>query len=238
MVLLVAEEGPLRAAIANELEAAGIAVSTAPPDHDDLWSAARKQRAIVYIPSVNLLEGKVRPAPSEARMRDVLGAAEAPGVEVLVPLFPATGAYDAEVRVMKRHGKPYAALRAEPVLEEFATLVPSDMRALYLPRTGAARYCRTEAISRAVLDAIATEEQGRVTDVEAEYADAATLIRKATGTVRRPVRVRGLWPWLFRLLEPALRWLSRGEARALEALGRIFPELDRRHPALPGPRPD
>jgi hypothetical protein len=237
MVLLVAEEGPLRAAIRNELEATGVPVSVVTATHDDLWSAARKQRAIVYLPAASLLDGKARPRPSEDRMRDVLGAAEAPGVEVVVPVFPATSAYDEEIRAMKRRGKPYAALRAEPLLEEIAELVPANARALYLPRIGAARFCRAGVVARAVVDAIDTETQGRVTDVESERADAARLIRKASENARSHVRVRPLRPWLFRLLRPAFDWLSRAEGRVIDALAWLFPELDRERPALPDPNP-
>ncbi len=238
MVLLVAEAGPLRAAIVQGLAAAGLEPSVVAPTDPDLWAAARNHQAVVYLAAASLLDGKARPEPSEERMAEVLGAAEAPGVEVVVPVFPMSDAYASEIQVMKRRGKPYAALRAEPLLEEIAQLVPDGVGALYLPRCGTARYCRAEAVVRAVMAAIETEEQGRVSDIPSEQADAAAVVKLATASTRSPVRVRALWPWLFRLLRPALRWVSRGEERALRALAWLFPELERGRPALPSPSVD
>jgi hypothetical protein len=233
MVLLIAEEGPLRAAIESELRDAEIPTHVAPADHDDLWLEAKGHEAIVYLPSASLLDGHLAPAPNPERMREVLGAAGAPGVEVVVPVFPVGEAWDAEVTVMKRHGRPYAALRAHPLLEEIAGLVPGDAQALLLPRIGRAAYCRAATVAAAVREAIRTEQQGRVSEVEAESSDVAALVQRAAEATHAPVRVRALWPWLFRLARPLFRWFRRREAQLLEALALLVPELAEPRPALP-----
>ena len=235
-MLLIAEEGPLRAAIESELREAGIPTQVAPVDHDDLWLAAKGHEAVVYLPAGSLLDGHLAPTPDPTRMDEVLGAAGAPGVEVVVPVFPLGEAWNAEMDVMKRHGRPYAALRAHPLLEEIAELVPADARTLLLPRVGNAAYCRAATVATAVREAVHTEQQGRVSEVETESSDVAALVQRAAEAMQAPVRVRALWPWLFRLARPLFRWLRRREAQLLEALGRLVPELVEPRPALPARR--
>ena len=236
MVLLIAEDGPLRAAIESELRDAGIPTKVASADHDSLWLEAKGHEAVVYLPSSSLLDGHLDPAPDPERMREVLGAAGAPGVEVVVPVFPVGEAWNAEIAVMKRHGRPYAALRSHPLLEEIAELVPGDAPALLLPRIGNAVYCRSATVAAAVREAIHTEQQGRVSEVEAKSGDVATLVQRAVEATQAPVRVRALWPWLFRLARPLFRWFRRREAQLLEALAWLVPELAEARPALPARR--
>jgi hypothetical protein len=237
MVLLIADPGPLRAAIEDDLRRAGNDVAVRTPSDDDLWLAARGRRAVVYLPAANLFEALVAPAPSVARLDEALAAAGAPGVEVLVPVFPDHPAFDVEVDALRRHGRPYAALRAPALLEEIASLVPSGGRALWLPRLGQARVATAAAVAGAVREAIDTEWQGRVTPIPSDRLDAAELVRRAAATSGRTLSVRALGPWLYRFARSLLRWLRRREAALLDALAPLIPELsapDRR--ALPPAR--
>jgi hypothetical protein len=88
MVLLVADPGPLRAAVEAGLRQAGEDVVVRSPADEDLWLAARGGRAVVYLPGSSLLDANLAPSPSVERVAEVLAAAGAPGVEVLVPVFP------------------------------------------------------------------------------------------------------------------------------------------------------
>ncbi|MBN2197253.1 MAG: hypothetical protein JW751_30910 [Polyangiaceae bacterium] len=235
MVLLVADPGPLRAAIENELRTAGANVTLRSPRDEDLWLGARGCRAVVYLPSASLLKATITPSPNVERLQEVIDAAGAPGVEVLVPVFPAHPAYDLEVDVLRRDGRAYAALRAPALLEEIAGLIPAEPRALWLPRSGRVRAVRASAVAAAVREAIDTEWQGRVTEVDAGVFNAADLVREAALAVGKPLAVRPLRPWLYRLVRLVGRWLRRREATLLTALAPLLPELDasRRRRALP-----
>jgi len=238
MVLLVADPGPLRAAVEAGLRQAGEDVALRSPTDEDLWLAARGRRAVVYLPGSSLLDASLAPSPSVERVAEVLAAAGAPGVQVLVPVFPDHPGFDLELDAVRRHGRAYAALRSPPLLEEIATLVPDDRRALWLPRLGRARATTASALVAAIREAIDTEWQGRVTPVAAEELDAVELVKRAAAVAGRPLPVRPLRPWLFRLLRALGRWLRRREATLLAALAPLLPELapPARRRALPPAR--
>ncbi|GEM_PF-2040180 len=225
MVLLVADPGPLRAAVEAGLRQAGEDVALRSPNDEDLWLAARGRRAVVYLPGSSLLEASLAPSPSAERVAEVLAAAGAPGVQVLVPVFPDHPSFDLELDVVRRHGRPYAALRSPPLLEEIATLLPDDRRALWLPRLGHTRATTASTLVTAIREALDTEWQGRVTPVAAEALDAVELVKRAAEIVGRPLPVRPLRPWLFRLLRGVGRWLRRREVALLAALAPLLPEL-------------
>ena len=103
MALLLAPDGPLRDALRAALD--GGDVRCAPFEHPDLFGAALGTSAIVYAPNL--------PADPE-RMRRVLGAANAPGVTLLVVVRPPGDDFEPEERLMRRDGKPYVVLAAPP----------------------------------------------------------------------------------------------------------------------------
>ncbi len=59
MVLLVADPGPLRAAVEAGLRQAGEDVAVRSPADEDLWLAARGRRAVVYHPASSLLDASL-----------------------------------------------------------------------------------------------------------------------------------------------------------------------------------
>ena len=125
MSLLALERGCLREAIAKTLghaDPAGVALES--PASTDLFTRAFGHHAIVYGPAPCLLDGKLDPSPDVDRMRNVLRAANAPGVALVVVVIPEGDAYQAEIDALRRDGKPYIIVRAPALLEEVANSSP------------------------------------------------------------------------------------------------------------------
>ncbi len=101
MAMVIAPEGPLRDALRAAL--GGGDVRSAPPEHPDLFGASLGAGSLVYAPTL--------PADPE-RMRRVLGAANAPGVKLVVVVRPPGRAFEPEELVLRRHGKPFVVLAA------------------------------------------------------------------------------------------------------------------------------
>ncbi|HEU4411511.1 MAG TPA: hypothetical protein VFS43_40070 [Polyangiaceae bacterium] len=101
MAMLIAAEGPLREALRAAFEGGDLRI--APFDHPDLFGAALGAGAIVYAPA---------PPADPERMRRVLGAANAPGVTLVVVVRPPGDDFEPEERLLRRDGKPYVVLAA------------------------------------------------------------------------------------------------------------------------------
>src|SRR5688500_14719105 len=101
MVLCISEAGIAEAAIRSTLSEDGHPTLIASASNDDLFALARGRGAIVYLASPRLLDGWLAPAPDVKRVRTVLGAAQAPGVELVVAVFPSGEGYAAEEEALK-----------------------------------------------------------------------------------------------------------------------------------------
>jgi hypothetical protein len=136
-------------------------------------------------------------------------------VELLVAALPEAPEFDAMVEAIQRHGKPYAILRTPGLMEEVAQTLEHGEQTLWLPRTGSVRISRAEALAAAVVAALETEDQGRVTAVSSERFDVASLFDAAARDSGGQVRVRAVTPVVYRMLRPVARWLKGGEPRQL-----------------------
>jgi len=213
MILSLAGDGPLARALHARLAEAGEEVRTAAAADDALFDKACGCRTIVYLPAPNLLEGRLRPDPSLDRMRAVLGAANAPGVGLVVVAIPA--GYEDEELALRKYGVPYVVLRTPPLVEEVAADPALHERcSVWLPRgrrvaVGSAATVASEIV-RATSDA---SMQGATVDAPSEMLDAAEVLRRAAGPARR-VAVRTVPPMvdtmvrrvgrLFRVPEPPI----------------------------------
>jgi hypothetical protein len=215
-VLLVAEPGVASGVVESALRARGYDVLVVGLEHPDLFSCAVGRRAVVVLPTRNLLSAGLAQQTNCDTMKGVLRAAGAPGVELVVVALPAAPHFDGVVDAVERHGKPYVVLRAPGLLEEVAeALRPNDARhdrgTLWLPRAGEVPVARGSALADAVADALETEEQGRVRELSSESFDVAGLFAAASGLGGAPVRVRPVQPLVYRMVRPVARWLKGGE---------------------------
>lgn len=228
MALIVTEHGgSLSAAICRRLDQQATAYEVAPPDDEDLFEKALQHSALVYLSAPRMLDGALRPRPSVERVQAVLGAAKAPGVEVVVFVLPDGVGYDREKEILKRKGVPYVIVAAPPLLEEISEdLALERARTLWIPRGGELEVATADQAARAVVEAIDCEEQGGEFPVPRETLDAETLFRRAAG-LQGEVRVRGVRPEVFRLVRPIARWVKRGEPAALTLCDQLYAEVTR-----------
>jgi len=206
MVLLVSEPGVLRNALEQRLGCQPSDVVPARIAGADAFSMATGKRAVVYVAAANLLEASVDPRPDPARMRRVVGTANAPGVELLVAVMPRGGAYGPEIDVLRRSGKPYIIVESDPLLEEVGALLKSDSRrAFLLPREPQkTAFTRLERVTAAVASAIDSDAHGSRFSVQHESAPLPEVLRRAARELRRPARVFGVPSSLYRRVEPLM----------------------------------
>lgn len=215
-ILLVADEGIAASRLEAALVAHGHRVNRATPDDPDLFSRALGKQAIVFLACRDLLSAQLDAGVRERGAVDAaLCATRAPGVELLVAALPEAPHFDALVEAIQRHGKPYAIVRAPGLMEEVAQTLEQGERTLWLPRTGAVRVSRAEALADAVVAALDSEDQGRVTPLCSASFDVASLFDAAARSSGGQVRVRAVPPLVYRLVRPIARWLDGAEPAPL-----------------------
>jgi hypothetical protein len=222
MVLCISEAGILRDAIETTLRKKGHPTEVAPPSDDDLFGVALGKKAIVYIAAPRILDGWLAPRADLERLRAAIGAAQAPGIELIVAVFPAGQGYAAEEAALKVEGTPYIILHAPPLSEEIAQEVErDDERTLWVPQGSAVRTCTANELAEAVCAALSDEAQGRTHEVASRPVDWAALVRTAGQSSRRSLRVHSVPPTLFRLARPVARWMKGKEPVALSLYDRL-----------------
>jgi hypothetical protein len=221
MALVICEQGPLSSDLTDALLSTGRRVATARPDDDDLFSQALGHEVIVYAPAPSLLAGTLEPRPSRERMRRVLRAARAPGVESVVLVAPARGGFAAEERLLRHSGTPFVLLRSPPLLDEIVEQMGTrGVQALWVPSAGNAPITDGARLAAAIRDAVETENHGTTVLVPGEHLDAPTLFGRAaslfaSGGAKPRLHVHGVWPPLYRATRQILRLLGRPEPAAL-----------------------
>jgi hypothetical protein len=222
--LIVADPGPLLTALEAHLSHHAVPYRVAASNDDDLFGCALGCRAVIYVAAPNQLVAKVEPAADRERLLRVLAATSAPGVEVIVAALPEHDAYLCEFETLRRHGKPFVALRVPALVEEVAASLP-ERASLWLPSRGCTAVGRAKAVAQAVALAVDTEEQGRLTGAPSELANPVTLMREAAALRGGGVRVRSVAAWVYRLLRGVARWFGAQEPGALRLAEALYPEL-------------
>lgn len=213
MILCVSGEGLLQAALLARLQEQGEDVRVASPSDDDLFSKALGCRAVVYLPAPTLLDGRLRPEPGPERIRKVLGATNAPGVELLVVATPP--GYEDEELAVRKYGVPYVVMRSPPLVEELEVQPALRERcAVWLPRGRTVAVTSAPTVADAIVRALRDDSlQGATIDAPSESVDAAEVLRRAATRTRR-ASVHTVAPTvdavvrrvgrLFRIREPAI----------------------------------
>jgi hypothetical protein len=214
-VLLVADEGGAASLVEAVLVARGYGVTRAALGDPDLFSRALGRQAIVFVATSNLLSAQLANGSSGGAVHEVLRAARAPGVHLIVAALPAAPSFDGVEDAIAREGKPYVIARTPGLVEEVAETIRHGERTLWLPRTGRVEVSRGSALANAVVSALETEEQGRVVRVPSESFDVAGLFAAASDVIGGPVRVRAVAPLVYRVVRPVARWLKGGEPAPL-----------------------
>jgi len=215
-MLLLVEKSPLRKAIRNLLSERGYDHALGNPNTEHLFDKALGCETIIYAPTSSMLFGSLAPEPTPARMRAVVGAANAPGCKSIVVVVPKSGDYEPELDVLRRDGKPYVIVRAPPLVEEVgAELANGDHDSLWIAKGGNVEAAHAKEVAEVVLAAVHSQYHGRVEDVQGAHMDMATLFREAAHVGGSQVRVHSVWPPLHRIVRPVARWFNGGEPAAL-----------------------
>ncbi len=222
MVLWIGQQGPLAEAAEAAMAGAETPFASTTPDDDDLFTKALGKKGVVYTPASRLLDGLLDPSPDPMRAQAAVGACRAPGVEVIVMVAPRTEAYALEEQVLKREGRPYVILRAPILIEEAAEVLRREpRRSVWLPRTGSVVATSVAAVIDAIVNALHTDEQGRVIDVPGETMSVAELFQRAA-SLPGGSRVKAVSPFLHKLARPLARAVLGPEPAALRLADRLI----------------
>jgi hypothetical protein len=182
MILSLAGDGPLGKALHAKLAERGEELRVATPSDGDLFGKACGCRTIIYLPATSSLEGRLHPEPSAERMRAVLGATNAPGVELLVVAAPL--GYDDEELALRKYGCPYVVVRTPPLVEEVAADPALGERcAVWLPRGRKVAVAAASSVAEEIVRVTKDDSaQGATIEAPSHTEDAAEVLRLAAAT--------------------------------------------------------
>lgn len=206
MVLFASDPGALAKLLKRRLKRTSLPVSFSRVD-DALFERALGHEVILYLPVPSLLEAALEPRPDPARMRRVLGAANAPGVRRVVVVVPPGNGFAAELELLRRDGKPYIVIESPLLFEEVGKLC-AYQRSLWLPRAGSVRATTADALTDAIVNATRSEWDGRVERLEGEPLDVASLFERAAELSNRRCDVYPVWEPVHRLVRPIARFFG------------------------------
>lgn len=223
MILETTGNGPLGVAVRGAIQRLGEEARTVQADDADLFARAFDCRAIVAAAAPDLLDGRLTPSPSPDRMRAVVGAANAPGVRLVVLVVPASEAYAETELVLKRDGIPYVILRCAPLVEELAVATDFHVtRSVWLGRGRTIALSTAADLEAAVRQALAGESpQGDTLDVASAELDLAEAIQRAARAAGARTEVHATAPGVSSVLHKLSGWLGIAKPPALELYERL-----------------
>ena len=217
MILTICAPGHVASAIREAADILGETVRAASVDDSDLFTHALGCRAIVYVAEPRLLDaGEECDAD---RMRAVVRASHAPGVERVVVVFPEGEVWREEALVLQKDGVGYTILRARPLVDELADATNLHAaRSVWLPRGKTVDLASRAALALAIRDAITRDDWcGATIDVPSERIEIAEAMRRAAEIAGAGVRVHVTSPSVSFAMRKLSLWMGL-EPPELEAL--------------------
>jgi hypothetical protein len=210
MILSTCSPGHVAAAVREAARRIDEPVRAASASDADLFMKALGFRAIVYAPEARLLEAAEGGSPEPERMRAIVSAAQAPGVERVVVVAPSGSAWEEEHAVLRKNGIGYTILRAQPLLDELADATNLHAaRDVWLPRGKTVRLASADALARAVHLALTRDDWcGSTIDVDAESLDIAEAMRRAAALAGARVRVHVTSPSMSFAMRKLSLWMG------------------------------
>lgn len=232
-ILLVADEGCVAQLLADGLAVAGCVVTRASTGDDDLFTKALGHDTLVYVPARGLLDSRRREGPDvQARTREVLGAANAPGVSLLVTILPANAREDVLEAAIQRSGIPYFIVRSPALIEELKLELEGEVPdTVWVPQCGGVAFGDAKTLVSVVRHCLTDDRQGLVIELPSTVTDMPTALRRALSAGEN--RVIAVWPPIFQMGRIAARMMRGRDTRDVQVIDAL---LARRNESQPSPR--
>jgi len=226
MILTVCSPGHVADAVRIAADSLGEVLRAATISDPDLFMHALGCRTIVYAAEPRLLDAPQAGDPD--RMRAVVRAAHAPGVERVVVVFPVGEAWEAEARVLRKDGVGYTILHSRPLVDELADATNFHAtRSVWLPRGQSVALVPQARLSATLRDAITRDDLcGATLEVPAERMEIVEAIRRAAGVAGAGLRVHAASPSISFAMRKLTTWMGH----APPDLEGIFDRLTERGP--------
>ncbi len=189
----------------------------------DPFKQARGCRAIVYGPAPRLLDAAAGETASSGRMRDVVRAAHAPGVERVVVVAPTSSFGDfgeEEERVLEEDGVPFTVVRCAALLDELADATNLHAaRSVWLPRGRYVELATRAALTATIRSALFRNDLcGATIAVPTLRIDLVEAMRRAAAIAGAGVKVRATARGLSSAMRKIHAWTDRRASFDVEAL--------------------
>lgn len=208
MILAICGPGHVATAIREAADGLGDAVRTANVDDPDLFMRAIGCRVVVYVAQPRLLDA--REDCDVDRMRAVVRASHAPGVERVVVVFPRGEAWSDEALVLQKDGVGYTILHSHPLVDELADATNLHAaRSVWLPRGKTIDLTSRAALPHAIRDGITRDDWcGATIDVPSEPIEIAEAMRRAAEIAGAGIRVHVTSPSVSVAMRKLSLWMG------------------------------
>jgi len=219
MILVLSGAGPVAEAVGDARRAAGETEKAVAPD---LFAAAVGCRAVVYVPVSPLLEA-AEPEDAEARMREVLRGAHAPGCKQLVVVLPGDAPFTAACDLVRKDGTPYTFVRSAPLLEELADRTKCEAsRSVWLTRGRKVELATRDALAATIRQALEDPFAcGGTLTAPSATLDAAEALVRATAISGAALKVHVAPPSMSFAMRKLHAWMGRAAPEVESLCDRI-----------------
>ena len=230
-ILLVADDSCVARLLAYWLATAGCLVTRASTSDDDLFTKALDHDTVVYLPTKGFLDSRSREDPMiQATNREVLGAANAPGVSLLVTILPANAREDVLEEAIQRSGIPYFIVRTPALIEELRVELADEVPdTVWVPQCDGVAFGEAKALLSVVLRCLRDERQGSILQVPATVTDVPTALRRALPAGEN--RVIAVWPPIFQMGRIAARMMRGRDTRDVQVIDTLLANRDESEPS-------
>lgn len=208
MMLVLCAPGHIATAIREVADSLGETVRTATSTDDDLFMKALGCRTIVYVAEPRLIDAC--DTPNADRMRAVVRASHARGIQHVVAILPRGDAWREEAVVLQKDGVGYTILRSRPLLDELADATNFHAtRSVWLPRGKPVDLVPRSALISAIRDAIVRDDWcGATIDVPSERMEMAEAMRRAAQIAGAGVSVHVTSPSMSFAMRKLSLWMG------------------------------